>query len=555
MHVRLLSILFLLVSALLAPGRILAQPTNLLRDPGLESGEAWSLCGEASLVNKRQISSSSAMVYRGDQAARLLYHESRCGRDSYSDPYAEIAQRITVPANATALTVSFWYSRIGDPGLPLSVYLGASYLDQLATENLNGWHLFRTELSASQLENIRGQAVDLRLALVISFANSPVAQAPMPGFYIDEVRVVAASERTTASPRPAGLSSDGTLPITYVDGQLGGIARMNADGSGGIKIYSGRIDRAGTPIWSSRGDRIAALEDWLTPEDSTDVTVNPAQITIVRTITPDGSGEREIYRTAGIPGRIPPVPTPADPEVPALDITIASLDWSPDDSQLVLSLCASNRSFDGETTDPICWLEIIRASDGSEIAEIEPAFRPDWGTNNRILYEEHDNYGDKPDGIYELNPETSPVTETLLVAGTGLPFDPSRYKDKWATWSPDGTSFATVRAIDGYHYDENGDYVFHNAIMLFQRNELVGRMLLIVDHGSSPGWLTWSPDGNYLLYSLFEGNAADIWWLDVRSGATGKLTTNGSSIAADWRLSSAPIVGNKTIYLPMMRRR
>src|SRR6185369_15341650 len=47
---------------------------------------------------------------------------------------------------------------------------------------------------------------------------------------------------------------------------------------------------------------------------------------------------------------------------------------------------------------------------------------------------------------------------------------------------------------------------------------------------------TWSPDGRYVLYTLFEAaDAANVWWLDVATGATGRVTDDGASLSVDWR--------------------
>jgi hypothetical protein len=91
--------------------------------------------------------------------------------------------------------------------------------------------------------------------------------------------------------------------------------------------------------------------------------------------------------------------------------------------------------------------------------------------------------------------------------------------------------------------------------MLFTRGEALGRQILLVDRGGSPGNLTWAPNGNFVLYTLYQGQGADIWWLDVRSGATGRLTTTGDAAAADWR-GQAPVggTGTRRMYLPLVKR-
>jgi Tol biopolymer transport system component len=294
----------------------------------------------------------------------------------------------------------------------------------------------------------------------------------------------------------------------------------------------------------------------LEPEHTTDAEINPAFISVISTIGPNGGPPREIARTPGLPGRGPVVPTPGNTETPALDVQVFSYDWSPDDTRLALTICANNRWKNGQTSDATCWVELFDPRTGTRIRQFKPGYRPNWSTRNRILYEENDNYGDEPDGIYEVNPAASPPTKQLLVPGTGQQFRPSFYHDSWATWSPDGSRFATIRDVDGLHYDSQDKPVFHKAIMLFNRNELIGRMILLVDHGTEPAGLTWSPDGNFLLYNLSQGDAVDIWWLDVRNGQTGRLTRNGASIAPDWRARCPNPACRDTlgVFLPLIRR-
>jgi hypothetical protein len=65
------------------------------------------------------------------------------------------------------------------------------------------------------------------------------------------------------------------------------------------------------------------------------------------------------------------------------------------------------------------------------------------------------------------------------------------------------------------------------------------RVLLIADDGGISGAIddfTWSPDGRYVLYTLYESaDAANVWWLDVATGATGRVTNDGASVSVDWR--------------------
>jgi hypothetical protein len=122
-------------------------------------------------------------------------------------------------------------------------------------------------------------------------------------------------------------------------------------------------------------------------------------------------------------------------------------------------------------------------------------------------------------------------------------------------WAPDGQRFVTVRQSRSSHYvpAPPGDLVsglrVNYEIMLHTRaTPNVPRMLLLTDHGQLRGRPAWSPDGSYLLYALANdaSTAVDIWWLDVATGATGRVTNDGASASAHWRPTARTGGGNLT---------
>src|SRR5215207_4317899 len=183
-----------------APTPLNAQDANLLSNTGFESGtSSWSLCGNASIVDNHAAGVNAAMVYAGRRALRLMDTDNGCGSVIF-DPYAAATQLVSIASNATAITVSFWYSRVGNPVWPLKVSLaepgGFGYLAEVDVENLPGWHLFRYELPDSDVERLRGNTVQLTLASEFSTNTSNLPVVDNPGFYVDNVRLVLAAERT-----------------------------------------------------------------------------------------------------------------------------------------------------------------------------------------------------------------------------------------------------------------------------------------------------------------------------------------------------------------------
>jgi hypothetical protein len=555
-----LCVLLALCMGLAPAPRPVAAAANLLNNAGFEQGASgWELCGSAELPTLWQAGVTAAMVSTGQRALRLTYTEGEtCGSPVF-DPHGAAAQLVSIPADAEDVTISFWYSRVGNPIWDMTVNLGEpggfNYLDSVYTDNLPGWHLYRYELTLDQLEWVQGRTVELTLASSYSPATRGAPEADRPGFYIDDVRVVTGLERTQESPRPADLRSDGTTPIVYLDGQLGGIARMNADGSGAQLLYSNTITPL-SPAWSSSGSQVAVIEGWLTPEDNGDVTVNRARISLIKVVDARSGAAREVYRTGGLAGYRPPVPTPGNPERPALDVEASSVTWSPDDRQIAVSICSRNRGASGSTSDPICWVELVDVATGASGGTFEPGFAPRWSRANRIIFSNEDSYREKAQGIYEADLSGGAPVERLLVPGMGAQFQPAAFTDRTPAWSPDGTRFVTVRNVSGFHYNQDGQYTVHYAIMLFTRGDPLGRQILLVDQGVAPSSLTWSPDGLFVLYTLYQGQGADIWWLDTRDGATGRLTTTGAAAAADWRLGTAggaPLTPRA--HLPLLGKR
>lgn len=563
----------LLVLALLSTLAPAAQPlhaqgsaTNLIANPGLETNNnSWQMCGDATLVDAQATGVTKAMVHNGRYAAAIHYDtdDRSCGGEAFFDPIAQIAQSFTVPADAQDLAISFWYSRIGDPLFQSEPSLGTNpefsardvVLSEVSVDELTGWNLYRTELSLEELEAVRGRTLNLYLAIFTSLgvtsstANASPTTSAEGRFFIDDVRIVAAIERTTASPLPTDLQSDDTRPIVYLDAALGGVARMNRDGSDAKLLYAGL-----NPVWSSAGDRIAVLNQSLQPETTTDPRVNQARISILSTVNANGDDAQEVFRTSGTPGARGP-----QDEVPALDVEIFSMDWSPDDKRLAVTICSRNRRSNGSESDAKCWVELIEVATGESLRKIEPAYRPNWGSDNHILFEDTDYYLDRENGIWEVDLTKNPPVEQLLVPGTGEQFDLTARTDNWAVWSPDNTKFVTTRDVAGGHLNNDGIWVNHEAIMLFARDDLIGELILLVDHGTEPSGLTWSPDGKYLFYNLIQGEGGDIWWLNVNSSATGKVTSNMASLAPNWRPDCpaepcSDVPAGEAIHIPFVEK-
>lgn len=541
---------------------------NLIRNGGFEERfKSWEICGSAALSEASATDATPLTTRNGKNALRLNPGKPDCGFGILS-PSLIAGQSITVPADVPALTLSFWYSRVGDPGKDLWLKFAPEFagvggevnLSNLHTGNLGGWSLYRYVLHPDQVDALRGKRVYFAFyySLTSSSGLSPAsveATPGPPGFYIDDVRLAPRIERTTASPLPADLQGDNGQPLVLVNGS--GIARMNPDGSGLRVVTPG----AGgppplAPEWSADGKRILFHQAWLVPEDLVlPVDQFRAKISIVREVPADGGALRELTRTDGTKGiRAKPLNcelgTPsfcADSELPALDMEVVATESEPNGQRVAYSICVRQRYFNGATDDANCWVQVQGPDEplvvNPKAIKLGPGLFASWSKEGRILYQNHAAIGKEPQGIMEVDMNAAVPTPRLLVPDAGKQFQVSLINDANPVWSPDGRYFVTYRNVDGAHWEGSMELFqgirSHKAIMLHDRLEpRYPRQLLLVDHGENVGWLEFSPDGRYVLYSLIKGGRSDIWWLDIASGATGPITMDGASIAAKWRPGS-----------------
>jgi hypothetical protein len=537
----------------LAPRAALAQ--ELLQNGGFEDGDApWGGCGGVSRVDLQDGGTTAAMVRTGRFAARIGgLSDGSCGPQPASQ--FVIVQPVAVPADATDLTLSFWFSRLGPDLAPdgnnvadLSISLstdpsiGMALFDVVSHNVLRGWMPFRGTLRPDDLAALRGQNAYLRFAVQYT-GDSDVT------YFLDEVSLVAADVHTQAQPLPAALAGDGSRPLVLLqrnpanqDGLA--VARLDTDGTKPLQIYPGLYNMPRLPHWSPDGSAIAVVDDDVFPPDATVPATLKARVSRLSVVRPDGTGRRELFVTQGLEGTAgsPPFCQPpqcVDTPRAALDQIIKGVEWSPDGKAIAVTICARNRYHWGESGDDTCRVGLVDATTGAMIRDdLDGWFRPDWGATGRVLFTGPARYPTyELRGVWEGDPSVTPPTQNLILPA---PLDLLIDGDRLPTWAPDGRHFVTARQMGGFRFDANGLAVRNEAVMLHDREDLQNpRVLLIADHGGISGAIgdfTWSPDGRYVLYTLYEStDTANVWWLDVTTGATGRVTNDGASVSVDWR--------------------
>ena len=537
----------------LAPREALAQ--ELLQNGGFEDGTLpWNGCGGVSVVDSQDAGTTATMVRTGRYAARIGgLGDGSCGGGLASQ--FVIAQPVAIPPDATDLTLSFWFSRLGPDLAPdgnsvadLSVSLstdpsfGMALFDVVSHNVLRGWMPFRGHLRSDDLAALRGQNAYLRFAVQYT-GDSGVT------YFLDDVSLVTGDVHTQAEPLPAALAGDGSRPLVLLqrnpanpDGLT--VVRLDSDGTKPLPIDTGLYHEPRIPRWSPDGSAIAVVDDDVSPHDDSVPAILKARITRLSVVRPDGTGRREVFATQGLEGTSgsPPFCRPpqcVDTPRPALDQIIKGVEWSPDGRTLAVTICARNRYFWGESDDDSCRVGIVDATTGAVIRDdLDGWFGPDWSPTGGVLFTGPARYPTyEQRGVWEGDPSVTPPTQDLILPA---PLDLLIDGDRLPTWAPDGRHFITARQMGGYRFDANGLAVRSEAVMLHDHADLENpRVLLIADLGGISEAIdefTWSPDGRYVLYTLHESaDAANVWWLDVTTGATGRVTNDGASVSVDWR--------------------
>jgi hypothetical protein len=529
-----------------------AQTTssNLLQDGGFEQqGAAWEVCGNVGLVDAQ--SEGAEFVYAGRYAVVMGRNADGSGCPQIPDltvPKQILSQSLSIPADARAVTVSFWFR--GFAGTRVDIFLARSFyqfdpdlggvkLGTFLTDQPPGWQLYRTVLTDTQLDRVRGQT--LRFSIVIQ-SDTPVGQNA--ALLIDEVQVVAADLRTAPAPLPPALRGDGSRPLAVVraEGSNRWLYRMDTDGSNLQLIYRGLLNNVRYPVWSPNGQQIAVADNntwpWPVPDPDPQNNVSATAITVLNA---DGSGSRQVYQTQSRKGsRCPFVALPGQSETPSIIVLVERLTWMPDGQRLAFTNVGFLAFCDGRISGgraDVYLSPIPPALTPTEVTSF--AASPSINRNRQLLFQGSVG-NNRTRGIWEADLQTQPPRETLLIG---------HHAEGEPVWAPDGRRFV-VRRVTSSPSDYSSERP--KAIVLYDRQNLSNpRMLLFADHGQSISKMRWSPDGRYLIYTLarFDGGS-DIWWLDVASGATGPITTDGRALEADWRPGSTL----QRVFVPLVTR-
>ena len=261
----------------------------------------------------------------------------------------------------------------------------------------------------------------------------------------------------TPSPTPAVPKEPTGLIAFYLkQGNVGGIAVINADGSGDPIMLSAHPTGDSKPVWSPDGSRIAfeSLRDDVTNLKFLDIYV----------MNSDGSHLERITNTDG---------------------WYAQPDWSPDGSRLAI---ASDKDEKGNSDLYILDLdtrELTRITNDPAV-DRNPSWSPDAA--HLVFFSNRSGNWD----VYTVDIETGETTQ--LTNDAGDDFHPD--------WSPDGQNILFSSSRDGdaeiYIMDADG------------KNQK--RLTNTPGNDTDPEW---SPYGNYFAYSHDTSEFGEIYIMDL----------------------------------------
>jgi len=295
----------------------------------------------------------------------------------------------------------------------------------------------------------------------------------------------------TPSPTPVVPKEPTGLIAFYLkQGNVGGIAVINADGSGDPIVLSAHPTSDSKPVWSPDGSRIAfeSLRDDVVDLKFLDIYI----------MNSDGSHLERVTNTDG---------------------WYSQPDWSPDGSRLAI---ASDKDEKGNSDLYILDLdtrEMTRVTDDPAV-DRNPSWSPDGA--HLVFFSNRSGNWD----VYTIDVETGITTQ--------LTNDPG--DDYHPDWSPDGQKilFSSSRDGDGEIYVMDADGKNQRRLTNTPGNDTEAE---------------WSPYGNYFAYTHDTSGIGEIYIMDLL-GSTPKLlfeNTNKTKLGLPtWSITAN--VSNKPVF-------
>ena len=499
---------------------------NLLVNAGFETREGWLVCGRARAEPFDEATSGERVL--------ALDARDACGETSL-DVAAAAIQAIPLTTIPELLTVAFQVRVDGYlPANDFNIYLSnppeneyeyyddhqVSYIVQREGET-GAWNEITLLVPGSELRGLDPAS------LFLSFQLDAAGDVGATTVYLDDVRVTDGFRALTQpSPVPGSLRGyAGQSRLLFYDTSSAGersVASMRPDGSD-LTLYP-RIPAAtveGLPRWFGDAE-VTVAQKAFNPAVPSDPTVVPGGGTDLIRYGLAGDDRELVYRTVGEPGTF--LFANAFENVAALDVEVRRADWDPARNRGALSVCGRNRSPQFElNSDDLCYLYIIDATTYAILNRELNGFAPAWSASGRLAY------------YYEGRLHAAQVAGDAVATEVVYQGQASDTLLQVMDWSPDETRLVFAERGSGSALID-GEIQGIYGIKLLDVATGRKQLLLRVDHGNLIPNLSWSPDGEFIVYSVVvSGGAEQVWWLEVATGATGPITTAVDGYGATWR--------------------
>ncbi len=500
------------------------QPlNNLISNGDFESDEAWFTCG-------------GAQVGATDQGQSLIINTTQECSEAGGITFtvnAVAAQEIELTAVPELLTVSFLVRAEGAiPSLDFNVFLtnapngtygfgtNAYFLGAPSQEEggAGGWNRINFLVTRQDINTW----LDAPSPLFVVFEAQDFTATSSTTIYIDDVIVTEGVIRLTQpSPMPDALQNyAGNSQLIFYDlsPEEKLVATMLPNGTD--RVIFNQVDATivdGSPQWFD-DNQFVLSQKVFNPEAPSDATVVPgggSDVTRYNSI--DGSQE-VVYITRGEPGVFNF--SGAVDNRAALDVEVRRTAWDVDRNRGILNVCGRNRSPEfGLNSDDICWLYLFDTNTNEVLNDEVYGFAPKWSSSGKLAY-----YYDNQLFVAEVS--GSAITPQVVYQRSGLL--------QALDWSPDESTLVFAEVVSSSGIINSEDVVIY-AIKTLDIATGQTELLLQADHGDLLPNLSWSPDGDFIIYSMNTEQGAQIWWLEVATGTTGPITNTTNGYAVTWR--------------------
>ena len=505
-----------------------APKENLLQNGSFEDNDGmWTLCGTSTIVSSNEA--------RDGENYLELNSQGNCELDkrAFGQLYGNAYHPLNINTIPDQIHVSFYIKSSIQLELlnnPLTVsLLGNTSLyegfDGRSVQFLNthgdiigtDWTLIKLSLDKNEMTDYLGALPPKWLYFEIASTYYDLENISIS---IDKVKVTYEKEVTQPEPMPESLLNyAGNDQILFVNSDKQIASTMKPNGSNLVNY-----DHISTEVISSipywyDDKQVTVGKKIFNPLPNTDAQVIPNSQTELYAIDLTTGNETLLFETLGNPGRYE-----FDGSVnnlDALDLEVRRVAWDPQRKRGALTVCGNNRNL-GYVSDDYCLIYIID-DNGNVLSSDTEGFNASWSPTGRLAF------------VNGTNLNVADVTAGSINANTVYKSTSDLFDV--VDWSPNGNSLVFM--------ERGGDFVgsaYAKAIKTInlatgQINELV-----LVDHGAAYPNVSWSKDGNFVIYSLFIPSKSDpnlgknqIWWVEVATGKTGPITNTLNAFGGTFR--------------------